>query len=94
MTSEEAIRLLRRSDCDGCKYMIACTRAEDSHCHKASEMGAKALEKQIPMKAIPNLWDEWMECPMCGGVVETGDYRCDFCPDCGQCIDWSEDDDK
>lgn len=96
MTNEEAIEFLE------CGAVPSCTCASNKRnggtCPgedavlEAIKVAIKALEKQIPKKANPNLWDGWTECPMCGGIVQTGDYRCDFCPDCGQAIDWSDDD--
>lgn len=58
-----------------------------------------AVEKQIPKE--PNydgdgyapdgtfVWDEWL-CPRCGSryEVEYDDY--DYCPNCGQKLDWGE----
>lgn len=58
-----------------------------------------AVEKQIPKSPTyegdgyaPDgsfVWDEWI-CPHCGSrfEVEYDDY--DYCPNCGQHIDWSE----
>ena len=43
----------------------------------ACRMGMEALKKQLPMKP---------RCPICGRVAI---YE-NFCPDCGQAIDWSE----
>ena len=63
---------------------------------EASEMAINALEKQIPKKV--NLrhirkydgYDDG-ECPNCGMSVSR---ECDgndvFCPDCGQKLDWSD----
>ncbi len=58
----------------------------------------KALEKQVPM--IPDVWgdgyadgslvyDTW-ECPSCGAIYEIEGEQHDYCPHCGQKIDWSE----
>lgn len=58
-----------------------------------------AVDKQIPKSPTyegdgyaPDgsfVWDEWL-CPHCGSryEVEYDDY--DYCPNCGQHIDWSE----
>ncbi len=56
-------------------------------------LAIEALEKQIPKKPIKLI--DWgnNRCPCCGtlygedGIMENYDY----CPDCGQKIDWSDD---
>ena len=45
----------------------------------------EALEKQIPKKLKD---DGWLYCPICGRDVLMD--RFDYCPDCGQALDWSE----
>ena len=35
------------------------------------------------------VWDEWL-CPHCGSRFEVDIDDYDYCPNCGQCIDWSE----
>ena len=59
----------------------------------------QALEKQIPKKPTyegdgyaPDgtfVWDEWL-CPCCGARYEVDYDDYDFCPNCGQKIDWSD----
>ena len=59
----------------------------------------QALEKQIPKKPTyegdgyaPDgtfVWDEWL-CPCCGKRYEVDYDDYDFCPNCGQKIDWSD----
>ena len=63
------------------------------------DMAIKALEKQIPKKPTyegdgyaPDgtfVWDEWL-CPCCGARYEVDYDDYDFCPNCGQKIDWSD----
>lgn len=63
------------------------------------DMAIKALEKQIPKKPTYDgdgyapdgtfVWDEWI-CPCCGTRYEVDYDEHDFCPNCGQKIDWSE----
>lgn len=48
----------------------------------------EALEKQIPKKLKD---DGWLYCPICGRDVLMD--RFDYCPDCGQALDWSENND-
>ena len=64
---------------------------------EASRMAINALEKQIPKK--PNIegdgyadgqlvYDTWI-CPCCGQHYEVDCDRYDYCPNCGQILDWS-----
>lgn len=64
-----------------------------------SQVVSSALEKQIPKKPAYDgdgyapdgtfVWDEWL-CPCCGTRYEVDYDEYDFCPNCGQAIDWSE----
>ena len=66
---------------------------------EALDVAIQALEKQIPQKTTYDgdgyapdgtfVWDEWI-CPCCGTryEVEYDDY--DYCPYCGQRLDWSD----
>ena len=63
----------------------------------ALEEAIEALEKQIPKKPIINLWDKWIECPVCNEVLSDdeglplGDgIDIDYCWSCGQAIDWRD----
>ncbi len=51
-----------------------------------------ALEKQIPKK-IKTVYLETI-CPYCGKIFYVGDPNTvmiyNFCPDCGQALDWSD----
>lgn len=58
----------------------------------------EALEKQIPQKPILEadgyyngelVYDTWY-CPSCNADYDTEHERHDYCPKCGQAIDWSE----
>lgn len=61
-----------------------------------------ALNKQIPKSPTYDgdgyapdgtfVWDEWI-CPRCGTRYEVEYEEHDYCPNCGQHIDWSEEDD-
>ena len=51
----------------------------------AFETAIEALEKQIPKKPKD---DGWLYCPICGRDVLMD--RFDYCPDCGQALDWSD----
>lgn len=68
----------------------------------AMELAIKALEKQIPKKPYyegdgydenGNLIYDCAECPACGNDdFEYGinNWGCEFCPDCGQALDWGD----
>lgn len=51
------------------------------------------VDKATPKK--PDFWgdgygDEYWNCPCCGASFETDYDKYDYCPECGQAIDWSE----
>lgn len=60
----------------------------------------KALEKQITKKpdyesdgyADGKLVYDYAKCPICGHDFEYGinDWGCNYCSDCGQKLDWSD----
>lgn len=90
MTAQEAIKELSY---DETAYGGKCTKP-------VREVAIEALEKQIPQR--PNLeadgyadgqlvYDTWI-CPHCGEYYEVDYDDYDYCPNCGQAIDWSEDD--
>ena len=67
--------------------------------YKANTMAIQALEKQIPKKpdiegdgydsARYLVYDTWI-CPTCGISYEIDYDEYDYCPACGQAIDWSD----
>lgn len=69
----------------------------------AVDVAIQALEKQIPKKPTYDgdgyapdgtfVWDEWI-CPCCGTRYEVDYDEHDFCPNCGQKIDWSDEDER
>ena len=67
--------------------------------HEAVSVAIEALEKQIPKKPDYEgdgywngelVYDTWI-CPHCEKKYEVDYEEYDFCPNCGQAIDWSED---
>lgn len=48
----------------------------------ACETAISALEKQIPAKPDDG------DCPVCGEYLSDGVNNFDYCPYCGQAIDW------
>lgn len=74
-----------------------CETGDDwSKEHEARDLAINALRKQIP--ELPNIWgdgyadgepvyDMW-DCPYCGKTYEIEGEQYDFCPACGQRINW------
>lgn len=69
---------------------------------EALKVGISALEKQVPKKVI---WENkknsktylhpwgfpWACCPNCGSdMCDKYNDEFQFCPDCGQALDWSD----
>ena len=97
MTENEAIKNIK-------DILDECTESEEAVCYvtdvnaPALEMAIKALEKQIPKNPTYDgdgyapdgmfIWDEWI-CPCCGRRYEVDYDDYDYCPDCGQKLDWS-----
>ena len=95
MEINKAIEILNneRPHCGG-----KVTYAEGKICEVYS-MAMNALEKQIPKKpaldgdgydeeGLPIL-NQWL-CPRCGTRYDVDYYEYEFCPECGQAIDWSD----
>ena len=85
MTIEEAIKDIKEN-------------IQPSVGEKSLEMAIAALEKQIPKKPTYEgdgywngqlVYDTWI-CPNCEKRYEVDCDNYDYCPDCGQAIDWSE----
>ena len=93
MTIDEAIKRLDRN-----AYRTTCygNRVVE---HEENLIAIHALEKQIPKKPTyegdgyaPDgtfVFDEWL-CPCCGKRYEVDYDDYDYCPNCGQKIDWSD----
>ncbi len=71
----------------------------DQNALDAIGIAVSLLEKQMPKKPTYDgdgyasdgtfVWDEWI-CPNCGSRYELEYDGHDYCPNCGQAIDWSE----
>ena len=82
--------------CEECVNYYKCdhTKMDDM-----MRIAIEALEKQLPKKPTyegdgyaPDgtfVYDTW-ECPNCGECYEVDYDDYDYCPKCGQKIDWSE----
>ena len=93
MTNDEAIYMLQNWNKD---LSLMDDEEEGIECH---ELAIKALEKQIPKKPNPIDYEKYIDvinnarflrgaywCPNCKHVVKSGS----FCSDCGQKLDWSD----
>lgn len=58
----------------------------------AFEMAIKALEKQIPHALAPKGSDcaEIPRCGKCGGIMDLMQGELNYCPNCGQALDWED----
>lgn len=95
MKEREAIKILRGDFSD---VVLAENESHSDVFSKAFVMAIKALEKQA--LKTPYTWgdgydpdgneviESW-ECPECGACYEI-DEDYDYCPSCGQRIDWSD----
>ena len=89
-TYEEAIRELED------RYLSISCYADKEACNKANEaidIAIQALEKQIPKKVISD--EAFGRCPVCGYIFNSelvNEYNIKYCPDCGQALDWSDND--
>ena len=84
MNPEEVIERLKTIFAFGISNCIADKIARDTT--------FAALEKQIPTKPEMYIGDyefeRWPICPKCKGELHPNGEK--FCSDCGQAIDWSE----
>ena len=98
MTNEEAYKILMSdADFDFGKASEKNKQTADALC-----VAVKALKKQIPKKPIYQgdgyydgelVYDTWF-CPNCDAGYEVGTDEYNYCPNCGQAIDWSEEGEK
>lgn len=78
MTRDEAI-----------KYAKENILAYTSEMAEFKALAIEALEKQIPKKPIE------LNCPRCRfNGIDNSWWVFTYCPECGQAIDWSEDNDE
>ena len=89
MTAQEAIKRLQYE---------RPAREYHSNLNEVFDMAIKALKKQMPKKPDFEgdgyadgqlVYDTWI-CPHCEKKYEVDYDDYDYCPNCGQAIDWSE----
>lgn len=74
-------------------FVDYCTPAETNEEVELAGIAIEALEKQIPKKPLTGIdfaRNEYRICCECSAIVKDGEWRANYCPDCGQAIDWSE----
>ena len=79
MTFERALKELKRQ--------VKCWKNGIPFAYKMQplEVAVSALEKQVPMKPINREGTTYFCCPVCGG-----NHTYQYCGDCGQALDWSD----
>ena len=90
MTIEEAGNVLKCIVIDTEDLSAGVKRTQE----KALDFTIKALEKQIPKKPIEK--SPWVyHCPSCDSqdIEDVFIKKFNFCPDCGQALDWSDSND-
>ena len=93
MTNQEAINDLK-------VILSEITECEESICYVTDidaeplRLAIKALEKQIPKKPIYGAAN--IKCPNCGATLlyYFHSFKIDYCNECGQRLDWSEENDE
>lgn len=93
MTEKDVIEYLKN------RYLVVGsplnpTKEECKRHNAVIDMATEALRKQIPIKPVAVLGacdKPEYECKNCGDTIPDNMYE--FCPWCGQAIDWSEEHD-
>lgn len=93
MTNQEAINDLK-------VILSEITECEESICYitdidaEPLRLAIKALEKRIPKKPVYGAAN--IKCPNCGATLLYYFYsfKIDYCDECGQRLDWSEENDE
>ncbi len=74
-------------------FVDYCTPAETNEDVELAGIAIEALEKQIPKKPLAGIdfmGNEFRICCKCSAIVQDGEWRANYCPDCGQAIGWGE----
>ena len=86
---------------DNLKVILSeITECEESICYitdidaEPLRLAIKALEKQMPKKPVYGTAN--IKCPNCGATLLYYFYsfKIDYCDECGQRLDWSEENDE
>lgn len=94
MTTEQAIYQLTDLIKDRESFMVGdYDKSIYDRDKEALQTAITALEKQIPKKVIWKYSFYWACCPNsnCGSnIYDKEKEKFKFCPDCGQALDWSD----
>ena len=93
MTNQEAVNDLK-------VILSEITECEESICYitdvdaEPLRLAIKALERQIPKKPVYGAAN--IKCPNCGATLlyYFHSFKIDYCDECGQRLDWSEENDE
>ena len=85
MTESEAINEFKE------RYNIPDYKEHIPEYYEAMDMAIKALEKQIPKKPKTDNRYIMYICPYCNDFVKVSH---NYCQNCGQKLDWSDNNDK
>ena len=93
MTNQEAVNDLK-------VILSEITECEESICYitdvdaEPLKLAIKALKKQIPKKPIYDAAN--IKCPNCEATLlyYFHSFKIDYCDECGQRLDWSEENDE
>ena len=97
MTVEETIKKITERHCTEGEHCTDNCMNGDEFCEYS--LAIEALEKQIPKKPYIQQDDrnnDCIECPFCDSFIgyeydcRDEHYQINYCPCCGQSIDWSE----
>ena len=106
MTVEEALKIDQKwTPIQARNDLERLLLTDERPANKVIALGVKALEKQIPKKPDTKITNRGIDitgeynidsdyiCPICKCVVgdcEEEEHFYDFCPGCGQALDWSD----
>ena len=92
MKENEAIKNIK-------DILAECTESEEAVCYvtgvdaPALEMAINALKKQLPKKLKEHTQSQYGYIPVCGvcnGIMDLMQGDLNYCPNCGQKLDWSD----
>ena len=91
MTYEEAFNIIvKYGFCGDCRWRYEDKHCVEYDCYKGVQLIKEALKKQIPKKPkgtqIPI-------CGVCNGIMDLMQGELNYCPNCGQKIDWRDEED-
>ncbi len=93
MTNEEAIKILQEKSLEYCEaFRFDCGNCDKCEVTIAYDMAIKVLEKQIPCNTVLETKEGYdiPVCSACGGDIYLMRGEANYCPNCGQALDWSD----